>query len=312
MAPKMAFSFFWSPHETDADKLRFMLHLTLTGIQQIFQFLSPFIPLVKVLEDLHTKFQSFDADLARRLEMEHYAWLFMRTAVMFDSFSAHEWPGTLKSQQEPQQQLGFYAHITGMRGDRGNDYFGYRPIAGEKRWWLYQGRNRLTEKRPDGRAWKGGNNNILDRITKKGWRRREAELFAREGGPAHPPSHEEYSWKGIFQEENEKVQALKTFKEEADKSMLQMRNNAYRMGWSVFTGWLPEIFIGVNNWLAWEEDENSQDINAAYLAMKIQETTREARKELKKSFDLLMDPSEVAPDGMSMIGSAPLSSNILM
>lgn len=299
MAPKMAFSFFWWHQETDADKLRFMLHLTITGIQQIFQFLSPFIPFVKVLDDLHAKFLAFPADLDRRIEMEHVSWLFARTAKMFEVHAAHEWPGTLKSQLEPQQELGFYEHATGFRGDRTREYFQRKYTPQDKHWWLYRGKNNPTEKRPDGRAWKGGNNNIFDQYTREGWRRREGEFSEREGIPSMPPSHSEYSGNrgGYLQEQNGKYQELKAWMENADKTMLEMKNTAARMGWSVFTGWLPQVFIGINNWLAWEEDENAQDVNAAYLAMQIQETTSEARKELRKSFEELMDPTAMAYDG---------------
>lgn len=301
MAPKMAFSFFWWRQETDSDKSRFMLHLTISGIQQIFQFLSPFIPFVKVLDDLHAKLLALPVDMDRRIEMEHVSWLFARTARMFEVHSAHEWPGTLKSQLEPQQELGFYEHVTGFRGDRTIEYFNRDYLQWDKHWWLYRGRNNPTEKRPDGRAWKGGNNNIFDRYTAEGWRRREGEFSEREGIPAIPPSHAEYSGRkgGYLQEQNGKFHALKEFMEDADKNMLALKNNAARMGWSVFTGWLPQVFIGVNNWLAWEEDDGAHDVNTAYLAMQIQQTTSEARKELRKSFEELMEPTVAREDGIS-------------
>lgn len=299
MVPKMAFSFFWWRQETDNDKLRFMLHLTIAGVQQIFQFLSPFIPFVRILDDLHTKLLSFPADLERRIEMEHVSWLFARTARMFEVHSAHEWPGTLKSQQEPQQELGFYEHITGFRGDRTREYYQWNYTAQDKHWWLYHGRNRPTEKQPNGRAWKGGNNNIFDRYTEDGWRRREGEFAEREGIHPIPPSHGEYSGNkgGYLQEQNEKYHALKDWMADADRRMLSLKNNVARMGWSVFTGWLPQIFIGVNNWLAWEDDENAQNVNAASLAMQVQETTSQAREDLRQSFNNLMDPLSMGPNG---------------
>lgn len=299
MAPKMAFSFFWWRQENDPDRLRFMFHLAITGIQQIFQMLSPFIPFVKILDDLHDKLLAFPADLERRIEMEHISWLFARTAKMFEAHAAHEWPGYLKSQQEPQQELGFYEHITGFRGDRTRDYFQKEYTIWDKHWWLYRGKNNPTEKRPDGRAWKGGNNNIFDRYTAKGWRRREGEFAEREGIRPIPPSHGEYSGDkgGFLQEQNAKYHALTEWKADADNRMLKMKTTVGRMGMSVFTGWLPQIAMGVNNWLAWEDDEDAQDVNAAYLAMQVQESTSQAREDLRKSFENLMDPSTMSADG---------------
>lgn len=298
MAPKMAFSFFWRP-EANLDSMGFMFHLTITGVQQIFQLLSPFIPFVRVLDDLHAKLLAFPADLERRIEMEHVSWLFARTARMFDAYSAHELSGTFKSQKEPQQELGFYEHITGFRGDRTKEYFRRYYTAQDKQWWLYNGRNRETEKQPDGRAWKGGNNNLFDRYTREGWRRRVGEFAEREGVLPIPPSHGEYSGSagGYLQEQNGKYHALVAWKVDADKRMLSMKNNAARMGWSVFTGWLPQVLMGVNAWLSPGDNENGQDVNAAYLAMQIQELSRRAREDLRKSFENLMDPSDMSPDG---------------
>lgn len=276
-----------------------MFHLTITGIQQIFQLLSPFIPFVKILDDLHEKLQAFPVNLERRIEMEHISWLFARTARMFEVHAAHEWPGTLKTQQEPQQELGFYEHITGFRGDRTKEYYQREYNARTKYWWLYNGRNNPTEKRPDGRAWKGGNNNIFDRYTVNGWRRREGEFAEREGVRPIPPSHGEYSGDrgGFLQEQNEKYHALTDWMEDADKRMLTMKKDVARMGMSVFTGWIPQVVMGINNWLAWEDDENAQDVNAAYLAMQVQESTSQAREDLRKSFENLMDPSTMSSEG---------------
>lgn len=66
---------------------------------------------------------------------------------------------------------------------------------------------------------------------------------------------------------------------------------------SVFTGWIPQVVMGINNWLAWEDDENAQDVNAAYLAMQVQESTSQAREDLRKSFENLMDPSTMSSEG---------------
>lgn len=298
MAPKMAFSFFWRP-EADPDSFQFMLQLTITGVQQVFQFLAPFVPFVKVLDDLHAKILAFPADLERRIEMEHISWLFARTARMFNAYSAHQLSGTFRSQQGPQQELGFYEQITGFRGDR-TRYFNTQ----EKKWWLYRGRDVATETQPDGRAWKGGNN-VFDRYSREGWRRRVGEFSEQEGVRPIPPSHVENSGNagGFLQEQNLKYHALVDWREDADKRMSSVKTNVARLGLSLLTGWFPQIFMEVNSWFAWGDNENGQDVNAAYLAMQIQESSRRARGDLRKSFENLMDPSTMSPDGNPINGN---------
>lgn len=303
MAPKMAFDFFWAKRHTHADDVKLMLHLVITGMGQLMELLTPFVPFVQVIENLHKQLENFDTDMARRVEMEHVSWLFLRTAVMFDTIYAHEWPGSLKGVLEAQQQIGFYAHITGMRGSRENEYFGRKYDSWDTYWWLYKGTERETERQPDGSAWKGGYNNIFDRLTRCGWKRREGELCEREGGPAHPPSHNEYTWKGIYQEENDRIKAMREFKEEADKKMWKMKNDAKRIGIKAFVGWLPTVLLEINDWLAAEDEAPRQDINLAWLSLKIQESTRQARTHLRRAHDEMMDPAECGSSGWFFMDS---------
>lgn len=303
MAPKMAFDFFWAKRHTHADDVKLMLHLVITGMGQLMELLTPFVPFVQVIENLHKQLENFDTDMARRVEMEHISWLFLRTAVMFDTIYAHEWPGSLKGVLEAQQQIGFYAHITGMRGSRENEYFGRKYNWDDTYWWLYKGKERETERQPDGSAWKGGYNNIFDRLTRCGWKRREGELCEREGGPAHPPSHNEYTWKGIYQEENDRIKAMREFKEEAGKKMWKMKNDAKRIGIKAFVGWLPTVLLEINDWLAAEDEAPRQDINLAWLSLKIQESTRQARTHLRRAHDEMMDPAECGSSGWFSMNS---------
>jgi hypothetical protein len=303
MAPKMAYTFFWWKETQDDIKRALILHFTLLGIQNIFKLMSPFLPWVQVMDALAERLENHAVELERAKEHEHIAWLFMRTAHLLNV----EWGWTMRNKRNVMlvdQERGYYLHATGLRGDRTDRY--WRDAAGKDKWnwWNYAQRDWTPSKRqfwksnellwrvPRGDEW-----NSMDRYTLQGWKRREDENPG-EGGNKVPPSHGEYTKLGYWQERTKALNDLVEWKQQRDQDKSYLKVQASKMGWSVFTGWLPEAFLGINLWTAQPEGQDrGPEINGANLAMQIGKMTSDSRKALQEGFLNLMDPKEVADNG---------------
>ncbi|PWW74729.1 hypothetical protein C7212DRAFT_346241 [Tuber magnatum] len=303
MAPKMAHTFFWWNETPDDQKRAVVLHFTIMGLQNIFKILSPFLPWLQVLDKLSKKLESYSADLQRAKENEHIAWLFMRTAHLLNV----EWGWTMRNNRGVRtvnQERGFYLHATGFRGDRTERY--WRDDYGKKRkhWWNYAGDEWTPSKRSfwkcNNEVWRtprGGNWNAMDKYTINGWRRRKDESLE-EGGSKIPPSHGEYTKLGYWQEKTKDFNDLVKWKEERDKDKSQLKVDMYKMGWSVFTGWIPEAFLGINMWAAHPESQDrSAELNTADLAMAIGKMTSNSRQGLRAGVAELMNPTNISETG---------------
>jgi len=303
LAPKMAYTFFWWRETPDDQKRAMVLHFTLLSIQNIFKLLSPFIPWWQVLNKLGEQLERCEADIARAREREHIAWLFMRTAHLLNV----EWGWTMRNGRAIQtvnQERGFYLHATGYRGDRTQRY--WRDDYGNKRWnwWNYPGEEWTPSKRSffkcNEQVWRtprGGRWNAADKYTREGWKRREDEN-PEEGGNKIPPSHAEYTKLGYWQEKTKDFNNLVRWKEAREKDHSKLMVDMYKMGFSAFTGWIPEAMLAANLWTAQPEAQDREpDLNGANLAMAIGKMTSESRQGLKAGVAELMNPKDISETG---------------
>ena len=312
MAPKMAYTFYWWKETPDEKKRAIILHFTLLGIQHLFQILSPFLPWMQVVDKLAERLDGYSAELQRAKEHEHIAWLFMRTAHLLNV----EWGWTMRNKEANplvDQERGFYVHATGLRGDRTQRYWRDTYGMTGNHWWNYGGEEWTPSKRafwkahelvwrtPRGVGW-----NALDKYTVDGWRRRIDEQ-PEQGGNVIPPSHGEYTKLGYWQERTKAFNDLIAWKAQREEDNSQFWVDTTKIGWSVFTGWLPEAFMGVNLWTAQPEGQDrGPELNGANLAMYIGKMTSDSRKALQQGFLNMMNPSEIAENGMCE--SCPMTS----
>ncbi|RPA98528.1 hypothetical protein L873DRAFT_1844226 [Choiromyces venosus 120613-1] len=303
MAPKMAHTFFWWKETPDDQKRAVIMHFTLLGIQNIFKVMSPFIPWIQVLDKLSERLNSYESDLKRVKEDEHIAWLFMRTAHLLNV----EWGWTMRNKKDVPtvaQERGFYIHATGFRGDRTDRYWRDDYGLQQGHWWNYKGQEWTPSKRSfwkvNNQVWRtprGGDWNAMDKYTPDGWKRREDDNIE-QGGNKIPPSHTEYTKLGYWQEKTKDFNDLVKWKEERDKDGSQMMVDAYKMGWSVFTGWIPEALMGINMWTAEPEHQDREpEFNGANLAMAIGKMTSDSRQGLKAGVANLMNPTNISETG---------------
>ncbi|KAG0137830.1 hypothetical protein HOY82DRAFT_666764 [Tuber indicum] len=307
MAPKMAHTFFWWKQTPDDQKRAVILHFTLMGIQNIFKIFSPFLPWMQVLDKLSAKLESYDSDLQRAKEDEHIAWLFMRTAHILNV----EWGWTMRNSRNVRtvaQERGFYLHATGLRGDRTHRYWRDKYGRKNKHWWNYKGEEWVPTKKKfwdvDSMVWEtpsGGNYNAMDKYTIDGWKRRVDEN-PEEGGNMIPPSHRRFTKLGYWQEKTKSFNDLVKWKAERDKDLSQRKVDAYKMGWSAFTGWLPEALLGINMWTAGPEGQDREaEFNGANLAMAIGLMTSNSRQGLKAGVADLMNPKNISETGQTTL-----------
>lgn len=72
----------------------------------------------------------------------------------------------------------------------------------------------------------------------------------------------------------------------------------YKMGFSAFTGWIPEAILGANLWTAQPEAQDREpDLNGANLAMAIGKMASESRQGLKAGVTELMNPKDISEAG---------------
>ena len=303
MAPQMAHTFFWWRETPDDQKRAMVLHFTLLSIQNLFKLLSPYIPWLQVLDKLGEKLDAYEADLKRAKEEEHIAWLFMRTAHLLNV----EWGWTMRNGrgiQTVNQERGFYIHATGFRGDRTDRYWRDDYGMWRNHWWNYPGREWTPSKRAffkrNNLIWRtprGGDWNAMDKYTRQGWRRREDENLE-QGGNKIPPSHGKYTKLGYWQEKTKDFNDLVKWKEERDKDNSQLMVDMYKMGFSAFTGWIPEAILGANLWTAQPETQDREpDLNGANLAMVIGKMASDSRQGLKAGVVELMNPKNISETG---------------
>ena len=280
-----------------------VLHFTLLSIQNLFKLLSPYVPWLQVLDKLGEKLDAYESDLKRAKEEEHIAWLFMRTARLLNV----EWGWTMRNGrgiQTVNQERGFYIHATGFRGDRTDRYWRDDYGKWHNHWWNYPGQEWTPSKRSffkcNNMVWRtprGGDWNCPDRYTRQGWRRREDENLE-QGGNKIPPSHRMYTKLGYWQEKTKDFNDLVKWKEERDKDNSQLMVDMYKMGFSAFTGWIPEAILGANLWTAQPESQDREpDLNGANLAMVIGKMASDSRQGLKAGVVELMNPKNISETG---------------